>query len=77
MTAELFGLSSHGAILGVTLFSDCMGGFIGPVLAGGIFDITGSYQPAFLVCISASAIALVLASLLRPTQGHPAPAKAI
>ncbi len=70
MTADLFGLRSHGVILGVTFLGDCIGGVVGPVLAGGIFDVTGSYKPAFLVCISASVLALMLTSLLRPTNSE-------
>jgi len=66
VTAELFGLSSHGVILGITFFSDCMGGVIGPVLAGRIFDITGSYQLAFLGCIAIGVTGLVSTSTLRP-----------
>lgn len=70
MTAELFGLSSLGCLLGIAYFSDCIGGVVGPVLAGGIFDLTGSYQWAFLVCIASSVTALILASLLRPVQSQ-------
>jgi len=68
VVAELFGLSSHGVILGFIFFIDCLGGAIGPVLAGRIFDITGSYQWAFLICAALSVIALILTSLLRPTH---------
>ena len=66
VTAELFGLRSHGVLLGVTFFSDCMGGVIGPVLAGRIFDITGSYQLAFLGCIAIVVTGLVSTLTLRP-----------
>jgi len=66
VAAELFGLSSHGVILGITFFSDCMGGVIGPVLAGRIFDITGSYQLAFLGCIAIVVTGLVSTLTLRP-----------
>ena len=65
--AELFGLSSLGAILGSTDFILTIGAAVGPVLAGRIFDITGSYQPAFLVCAIISVTGVILASLLRPT----------
>ena len=63
--AKLFGLRAHGAILGIVAFSVTLGGAIGPLLAGRIFDITGSYNLAFLVCTVLSVIALVLAMLLR------------
>jgi len=66
VVAELFGLSSHGIILGVVFASDSVGGAIGSVLAGGIFDISGSYQWAFLICVAISAIGIVLTLFLSP-----------
>ena len=67
--AKLFGLRAHGAILGIVAFSVTLGGAIGPLLAGRIYDITDSYNLAFLVCAVLSVIALMLASLLKPTRG--------
>ena len=67
MVAELFGIRSHGVILGVATFVGTVGGAAGPLMAGGIFDIVGSYQPAFLVCGILSAAGIVLTLLLRPT----------
>ncbi len=64
--AELFGLRSLGVIVGVTMFSFTVGGAIGPVLAGSIFDITGSYQLAFLISTGVSIIGLILSLLLKP-----------
>jgi len=63
--AELFGLRSLGVIVGVAMFSFTVGGAIGPVLAGSIFDITGSYQLAFLICAGVSVIGLILSSLFK------------
>ena len=65
--AESFGLTSHGAIMGVISFGLITGGTLGPVVVGHIFDITYSYQLGFLICAAASIISLVLALLLRPT----------
>ncbi len=67
VTAELFGTSSLGVTFGAVMFIGSIGGAIGPVLTGGIFDITGSYYLAFLVCVVVSIIGLILAPLLRPT----------
>lgn len=50
MIAELFGLSSHGAILGVVMFLSTIAGAAGPFSAGLIFDIFGSYHMAILIC---------------------------
>ncbi len=68
LTAGLFGLGSHGLILGVTTFGYTIGAALGPFLAGYMFDATGSYQGAFLVCAGLSIAGIVLASLLRPTH---------
>ena len=67
--AELFGLRSHGAIFGIVLFSGMIGGAIGPVLTGHFFDVTGSYQTAFIVLIGVAISGLILITLLRPLQG--------
>lgn len=66
VTAELFGLRSLGAIVGVVMFSFTLGGAIGPLLAGSIFDISGSYKPAFLACAAVSATGIILSSVLKP-----------
>ena len=67
IVAELFGLKSHGLILGVTMFGFTLGAAVGPFLAGYIFDVTSSYEPTFLVCAAISIVGLVLAAILRPT----------
>jgi len=67
VVAELFGLKAHGAILGMVLFISAVGGAIGPLIAGRVFDITGSYQLVFLICVVLSVMGLILAALLRPT----------
>ena len=68
IVAELFGLSSHGVILGSLAVGATIGGAIGPVLAGRIFDVTGSYNLAFLICAVTSIIALALVLLLTPAS---------
>ena len=62
LVAELFGLSSHGLIMGVVGIGFTLGGAAGPLLTGHIFDITGSYQSAFQVC-SAIGITGVLTTI--------------
>ena len=68
-TAELFGLRSVGVIYGVAMAAGVIGGTVSPILTGHIFDITGSYQPAFLAAALASVTGVILASLLRPIKG--------
>ena len=68
IAAELFGLGAHGAIFGCLNLFPSAGGALGPVLVGSIFDVTGSYQEAFLVCLASGVIALILALSLRPAR---------
>ncbi len=70
MIAELFGLSSLGIIMGGTTFIFTIGGAIGPLLAGYIFDITGNYYVAFWVCAILSIVGFILVLLLRPVSGE-------
>jgi len=65
IVAEYFGLRSHGGLFGVVYFSSMLGGAIGPVVAGHIFDITESYSLAFWICTAVGAIALGLVLSLR------------
>ena len=69
MTAEIFGLKAHGAIMGLVVFVYTTGSAIGPVLAGHIFDITGSYNSAFIVTAALGVAGFIVASLL-PTATH-------
>ena len=68
LVAELFGTRFHGSLYGVITFFGTGGGAIGPLIAGRIFDVSASYQPAFLVLIIASIIALMLAISLKPVE---------
>jgi MFS family permease len=43
-----------------------IGGAIGPVLAGRISDVTGSYQVAFLTCAAVGVVGIILSALIRP-----------
>ncbi|MCD4717833.1 MAG: MFS transporter, partial [Desulfobacterales bacterium] len=60
---------SHGVLFGIILFCGTIGGAIGPLLAGRIFDLTGSYQILFLVLTGVTVIGFVLIIMLRPLQG--------
>lgn len=60
LVAEYYGMESHGEIFGTILFFGTIGGAIGPILAGWTFDLTGSYQLAFLGLASLAFLGLVL-----------------
>ena len=68
IVAEHFGLRSHGAIFGIVFFSTMVGGALGPVTAGYIFDITASYSLAFWICTVVSVITLGLILSLRQAR---------
>ena len=67
--ARLFGLGSHGAMLGIVVWSGTSSGAIGSLLAGYIFDITGNYYSAFWGCAIVGVIGFILVLLLRPIRG--------
>ena len=69
--AEYFGTGSHGVIFGIVLFSGNIGGAIGPLLAGGLFDATGTYDVAFVILTAFGVLGLVLVALLKPMARLP------
>ncbi len=66
--AELFGMGSHGVLFGSVLFSGTIGGAFGPLLAGRIFDVVGSYQIIFLLLTGLALTGLLLITMLQPLQ---------
>lgn len=66
MVAELFGLRSHGSIMGFVGASFTFGGAVGPFLTGYIFDVTGTYLAGILVCAALCLVGFFLACLLKP-----------
>lgn len=69
LVAELFGTMSHGVNLGMVFFLQGVGGAMGPVVTGRIFDVTHSYQWAFIILIVASVGALILTiTQIKPVQ---------
>jgi MFS family permease len=66
LTADLFGTSSHGVIFGIITFASTIGGALGPVVAGYIFDITGSYGTAFGILTAMGMLGLIAALSLKP-----------
>ena len=68
LAARLFGLKNHGLIYGVMGLGFTAGGAAGPVVIGFMGDLADSYQPAFVVCLALSLIALVFMIILKPVQ---------
>jgi MFS family permease len=66
--AEYFGTGSHGVIFGIVLFSGTIGGAIGPILAGRLFDTSGNYDVVFLILTGFSLLGLLLTFALPPLR---------
>ena len=64
--AELFGLRAHGAIFGIAYFWGTLGGAIGPVVAGRIYDVHQSYSLAFWVLEGLAILGLLFMLGVRP-----------
>ena len=57
--AHLFGLAGLGGVLGALYTSSGIGGLVGPPLAGGLIDATGSYTTAIVVALVLALAAVV------------------
>jgi MFS family permease len=66
--AEYFGNRAHGALFGAILLAGTIGGALGPIMLGFVFDSFGSYRLGFTGLVVFSTIALGLAISL-PRRG--------
>ena len=66
--AEFFGTRTHGAIYGGIYLFGTIGGAAGPIMAGRVFDVTGSYEYAFSTLALMGAAALLLMASLPPPR---------
>jgi MFS family permease len=64
--ADYFGTKNYGTILGVTGIVSMIGGLLSPVIAGWIFDVTGSYRSAWQIFALVTVPAVPLIILARP-----------
>jgi len=65
IVGECFGVKSVGTIFGVLAVAAVMGGALGPLLAGLIFDGTGSYYLAFIIFTVGEVTAVIAISQAR------------
>lgn len=70
LTAEFFGVKSLGLMIGTLAMVGIVGEALGPIITGRIFDVTESYQLAFLICVVMIAIALTLSLVLLRNTGR-------
>jgi OFA family oxalate/formate antiporter-like MFS transporter len=68
--ANLFGLKNHGALYGIGGFGFTLGAALGPYISGQVFDITQSYQMAFMICACVSLLGMVLTLLIKPVKSN-------
>jgi MFS family permease len=60
-----FGARSMSTLVGMTVFAIGVGGALGPWLAGKIYDLTGSYNAAFITGAAIAAVSMVVVLLLK------------
>jgi MFS family permease len=70
LVAEWFGIHSHGTLFGIVACFGTTGGALGPLLAGHLFDLSGSYQSTFLILTALALVAWGLLISLRPARGR-------
>jgi MFS family permease len=68
--ADLFAGRHLGVILGAAQGGGGLGGFVGPFIGGWLFDVTGSYQVAFVVAALAIAASAVGAWIAAPRRAR-------
>jgi MFS family permease len=68
LVAEWFGIRSHGTLFGIVVCFGTTGGAAGPLLAGHLFDLSGSYQSTFRILTAMAIVAWGLLLSLRPVK---------
>jgi MFS family permease len=73
LTANIFGRYSVGELSGWIFFAHQVGSALGAAIAGWVFELTGSYAPAFVSAAIMAIIAAGLALMIReePVQTRP------
>jgi MFS family permease len=70
LVAEWFGTHAHGTLFGIVVCFGTTGGAAGPLLAGHLFDLSGSYRSTFLILTAFAFVSCGLLLSLRPTSGR-------
>jgi OFA family oxalate/formate antiporter-like MFS transporter len=74
LTLENFGPKNLGANYGVVFSAYGVGGILGPVMAGKVWDAMGTFYVAFIIAAVACLVAAGLALMLRPIKAQAAQA---
>jgi predicted MFS family arabinose efflux permease len=70
LVGRCFGELHFSKLMGLVMSGFAIGIIVGVPGAGKIFDSTGSYEIAFLVCIVAFVLSSVLVITIKPTRHH-------
>jgi MFS family permease len=68
LQADYFGTDNYGTIMGLMMLVSMVGGLASPIVAGWIFDITGSYNLAWLIFAMITFPAVPFMLLARPPK---------
>ena len=68
LVGRFFGLRAVAALVGVVVFGATIGGAIGAWVGGQIFDVTQSYQVAFMIAAVAGFVAVIITLVLKKVK---------
>jgi len=68
IVGQRFGVKNLGRIYGLLLIALVPGGAVGPVLAGRVYDVTGSYSSVFALFLVANVTAVLALALVRSSR---------
>ena len=68
ITSETFGSLALGMVIGILSFVESGAATVGSYFAGHVFDLTGSYQPAFWAGLLFSLIGVALSVMVKPIK---------
>ena len=66
ITAEVFGLASVGFMMGIFGFSESLSATFSSYFGGFVYDLSGSYRAAFMICFAISFLGILMAWWLKP-----------
>lgn len=68
LVSETFGLKAFGSIMGLVSLALTVPQFLGPIMAGTLFDATGSYRLSFVIVIAVFAVGVAALLSARPVK---------
>ena len=66
--AEIFAGRHYGTVFGTVMLAAIVGGAAGPWAAGALYDVTGSYTPAFSIAMAGSVLSALAIWLASPRK---------